>query len=78
METKPIEIAIYIPDADAAKWLLFQQHYEPFSIMAERQVFEQKNATVSLDFDRYGKLQAIRRNDFLYSVKEAKYVDTRP
>ena len=64
-----IEVAVYIPDADATKWLLFQQYYEPFTLLAERHVFEQKNATILLDFDHLGILQNIRRNDFLYSRK---------
>lgn len=71
------EIAVYIPDEDAKKWLLFQQYYEPFNLLAEKQVFEQKNATILLDFDHFGKIQAIRRNDFLYSVKASKYVDSQ-
>lgn len=62
-----IEVAVYMPDAEAAKWLLFQQHYEPISLLIERDVFVQKNCEIALHFDHEGTLQAIKRHDVLYS-----------
>ena len=62
-----IEVAVYLPDEDAKKFLLFQEHYDLFSLLLERGVFEQKKASVILDFDHTGMLQSIRRNDFMYS-----------
>lgn len=67
METN--KVAIFVADPDVTKWLLFQQFYDPFTLMVEKQVFGQKNATILLDFDHLGILQTIRRNDFLYSRK---------
>jgi len=72
MEIKkiPVEvIPIYIPDDQAKQFLIFQQYYEPFVLLIEKKVFEQKNATISLDFDKFGVLRAIRRQDFLYSSR---------
>lgn len=68
MENK-IEVAVYLADPDVHKWMLFQQYYDPFTLLIDRHVFEQRNATVSLDFDHLGILQTIRRNDFLFSRK---------
>lgn len=62
-------IAIYLPDAEAAKWLVFQEHYEVFTILQESGVFQVRNGSVVLHFDPYGVLQAVNRADFLYSKK---------
>lgn len=63
---KKIEVAIYLPDAEAQKWLLFQQYYEPFNILATSNVFSVRNGSVVLHFDADGVLQAINRADYLY------------
>jgi len=65
----PKQIPVFMPDEEVAKFLLFQQYYEPFVLLIEKKVFEQKNATISLDFDKFGVLRAIRRQDFLYSSR---------
>jgi len=67
-----IEVKVFIPDEDAKKWLLFQEHYEFFSLLIEKGVHEQKNAAVSLHFDNTGTLQTIQRSDFMYSRKHEK------
>lgn len=61
-----IEVAVYLPDEDAKKFLLFQQYYDTFSILLENEVFKQRNATISLYFDEFGSLQTINRNDTLF------------
>lgn len=66
---KPLEIAIYIPNEEAKKWLLFQQHYDTFMTLVERGVFNQKSATVTLRFDHLGVLQDIHTDYLLYSRK---------
>ena len=65
----PELIPVFIPDDQAKQFLIFQQYYEPFVLLIEKKVFEQKNATISLDFDKFGVLRAIRRQDFLYSSR---------
>lgn len=60
-------IAIYIPDEQAKKFVIFQQYYEPFSLLLDRKVFEQKNCFVSLFFDQNSVLQSIQRKDYLFS-----------
>jgi len=65
METT--KVAVFIPDQEAAKFLLFQEHFDVFTTLLESDVFSQKNATILLDFDYLGVLQNIRRNDYLYS-----------
>ncbi len=64
-----IEVAVYMPDETAKKFLIFQEYYDAFSLLVERGVFEQKNAAISLHFDQNGTLQTIQRADFLYSRK---------
>lgn len=67
META--DITIYATDETAQQFVLFQKHYEPFSVMLNAGVFEQKNATISLHFDHMGTLQIVQRADVLYSRK---------
>lgn len=64
------EITIFATDETAKQFIAFQKHYDVFMLLMEKKVFEQKNATVSLDFDKFGALKAIRRNDFLFTTKE--------
>lgn len=66
-----INITIFVPEQDGKKWLLFQEYYQPFSLMADAGVFLIKNGTASLDFDQYGALKTIRRSDVLYSHRHA-------
>lgn len=66
METK---IPVYMPDEEVQKFLVFQKHYKPISILVENQVFEQKNATILLDFDKDGVLKSVRRQDYLFTVR---------
>lgn len=64
-----IEVAVYMPDEKAKQFLAFQQYYEPISILLERKVFEQKNATISLFFDHQSVLQTVQRKDYVFSRK---------
>lgn len=63
---KKIEVAVYLPDAEAKKWLLFQEFYSPFTLMLDSHVFEVRNGSVVLHFDANGSIQAINRTDYLY------------
>lgn len=64
-----IEVAVYMPDAQAQKFLLFQEHYEPFTVMLDSGVFSIRNGSATLHFDSTGTLQTIQRADYLYSRK---------
>lgn len=66
---KKIEVAVYLPDETAKKFLLFQEYYEPFCILLNSGFFQQKKATLAVSFDHNGVLQKIQRADFLYSRK---------
>lgn len=70
MATKT-DIAIYLPDAEAAQFLLFQEHFETFSVMLKSGVFAMRGGNVVLHFDHNGVLQNISRADTLYSRKHA-------
>jgi len=61
------QIAVYVADQEAAKFLLFQEHFEPFSIMLDADLFSIRNGSATLHFDNNGTLQTINRSDVLYS-----------
>lgn len=61
------EITIFATDEVARKFILFQKYYEIFSLLVDRGVFNTKNGTIAMDFDKDGVLQDIKRADFLYS-----------
>lgn len=65
------KIAVYIPDEDAEKFLLFQRFYDTFSLMVDSGVFEIKNGSATLHFDKNGELLAINRADVLYSKRHS-------
>lgn len=67
----PKIIDIYIPDEDAQKFILFKKYFDVFSILLEKGVFNQKSASVHLNFDHLGTLQTIQREDMMYSRKFA-------
>lgn len=67
METT--KVTIYATDETAEKFVLFQQHFDTFNTLVDADVFEQKNAAVTLHFDHLGILQLIQRADVLYSKK---------
>lgn len=67
METT--EITIFATNDMAKKFLIFQKYFDVFNVLLESKVFEQKKATVTLDFDHEGVLQSVRRADFLYTRK---------
>lgn len=66
-----IEVAVYLPDSEAQKWLVFQEHYTTFGILVDSGVFDVTNGSVSLHFDSQGTLQTVQRSDFLYSRKHS-------
>lgn len=68
------EQIIFVEPIDVRKWAIFQQYYDPFTIMIDYGVFQVKNGAVSLHFDNVGTLQNIQRADVLYSRKHTTTV----
>jgi hypothetical protein len=62
-------IAIFVPDAEAKKFLAFQEHYDTFMLLLESGVFEVHNGSVTLHMDKHGSIKAINRSDVLYSAR---------
>ena len=60
------KIAIYIPDDEAARFLLFQKHYDAFNLLFEHGVFDVKNGTIELNFNKNGVLSSINVRKTLY------------
>lgn len=65
----PEKIPVYLPDAEVKQFMVFQEFYAPIVLMIESDVFKQKNATILLDFDKFGVLRSIRREDMLYTSR---------
>ena len=63
METN---IQIYLTEEDAKKFILFQKYFETFNFLIEKKVLDQKGATITLNFDKFGVIRSIGRADFLY------------
>ena len=64
-----METTIILNNEEAQKFKLFVEYYGIFSLLLSKNVFNQKSASVSLNFDHNGVLQTIHRNDILYSSR---------
>jgi hypothetical protein len=71
--TNVTEVTILLPEAEAKKWVIFQQYYDTFSLIVDRGVFDIRNGSATLHFDNNGLLNSVVRNDFLYSRKHEAY-----
>lgn len=58
---------VQLSDEDAVRFMQFMQYYDAIKVLIDSGVFEQKKATIALNFDHTGKLKSIQRADFLYS-----------
>lgn len=58
---------VQLSDEDALKFMQFMEHYDAIRVLIEAKVFEQKKATIALNFDHNGVLKSVQRADFLYS-----------
>lgn len=62
-----IKIPVFIPNAEAQQFLLFQQYYPKITLLIESGALDQRGGTILLDFDKQGVLKSIRRQDYLYT-----------
>jgi len=63
------KVAIYIPDEEAKKFLLFQEYYDEFTLLVDAGVFKIRNGSAVIHFDKKGDIKAINRADILYSAR---------
>jgi hypothetical protein len=63
------KIAVYIPDEEAKKFLLFQEYYQEFCLLIDSGVFKIRNGSAVIHFDKRGEIKAINRSDILYSSR---------
>lgn len=71
------EITIFLAPLDVERWKEFQRHYELFNFLLDRKVFEQKGASIILNFDNLGNIGSITRSDVLY-LSNKKFDNTNP
>lgn len=66
MNSNPLPtIAVYIPDAEAKKFLLFKEHFEIFDAMLAHKVFDIGWGKATLHF-KDGILQSITKEEVVY------------
>ncbi len=63
------KVAIYIPDEEAKKFLLFQEYYSEFCLLLSAGVFKIRNGSAVIHFDKKGEIKTINRSDVLYSAR---------
>lgn len=63
------DVTILLTPIDAERFKQFQKNYDLFNLLVSKGVFEQKNATIALNFDYLGQLQTIERHDFLFNTR---------
>lgn len=71
------EVTVIVPEKIAGMFVLFQQHYDNFSKLLEAGALDQKNAAITLNFDKNGVLQTIDRRDNIYSRRHALSTDSK-
>jgi hypothetical protein len=62
-----IKIPVYMLNDEAKKFLLFQEHYDTFSTLLDKGVFNIKNGSAKINFDHNGVITTIERADMLYN-----------
>lgn len=60
------EITVFLKEDQAKNFIAFQENYDNFVILVEHKVFKQKGAAITLNFDKYGVIRSINRQDNLY------------
>ncbi len=69
MSNKPMDIgptiAVYIPDSEAKKFLLFKQYFDVFEAMDGERVFDMQFGKAILNF-KAGFLETIEKHEVVY------------
>lgn len=60
------DITIFLTPVEAERFKDFQRYYELFNFLLDKKVFEQKSASIILNFNHLGNIGSITRNDVLY------------
>ena len=60
------KIAIFVPNEQAQQFLLFQQYFEPITIIINANVFTTRNGSAEIHFDSEGKIRTISKHEVSY------------
>lgn len=71
------DITIFLTPIDAERFKDFQRYYELFNFLLDKKVFEQKGASIVLNFDHLGNIGSITRSDVLY-LSTKQFDNTNP
>ena len=58
VDTKPLDVAVYMSNADAEKFLLFQKYYDLFNTLDKKAVFDIDFGKVTINI-AYGDIQNV-------------------
>lgn len=61
------QIAVFLTNVEAEKFKEFQRYHDTFMLLIDKGVFDVKNGSVTLNFDPFGTITTIHRNDMLYN-----------
>lgn len=61
------QVTIFLTPIDAELFKKFQKHHMLFKFLIEKGVFDQKNASIMLNFDNNGDIGSIERHDLLFT-----------
>ena len=65
MANDPTVVAVYIPDAEAKKFLLFKQRFDVFTLLESEQIFDIQFGKAILNF-KAGILETIEKHEVVY------------
>lgn len=74
----PNKVIIELSDRDARLFKEFQRHYETFDLLLSRGVFDVRNGSVILDFDKNAQMQTIRFTGYMFSRRHETEQFTQP
>lgn len=70
-------ITLILTAVETERWKEFQKHYELFNFLLEKKVFDQKGASIVLNFNNTGGIGSITRSDVLY-LSNKQFENTNP
>ncbi len=60
-------IKVYLTTMEAEKFKEFQKYHDTFILLFEKGIFDIRNGSAILNFDAFGTITTIHRNDVLYN-----------
>ncbi len=65
---------VQLTDEQAALFILFMKHYDSIGFMMKNEVFDIKQGSATLNFDREGAILSIDKHLFAYRTKISVHI----